>query len=201
MSSRKSFDQGRSTGEAEGTPLYGGPDQFRRVSGGVDGYMGAAELLPADSGRRNEPVNGNIAPERHEVMGTWALRAAENLAEPQMAHGLTRLLRGMPDKQDYPDGGSKGPPQGKIKAVHQHDYGLGPAYARPGPGDPVNTTAPTDYFRRPAGPLDRYMGAKELLPSAEYGSGIPREYTRSRFPTMGDDLIAAAGKAARRAGQ
>lgn len=200
----KSFDQGRSTGEAEGTPMYGGPEQFRRVSGGTDQYVGAGSLLPPDCGCRNQPINGNVAPERHEVMGVWALRAAENLSEPQQQHGLIRLQRGMRGKQDYPDDAPGGPPTGKIKAVHR--YGLGAAVQRPADlgHDPGEDQVDTDYRRQPEGPaagvLDKYMGAASLLPQPTGpGSGYPLEHTGSQFECMGDDMISMAANAARRA--
>jgi hypothetical protein len=40
------FDQGRSVGEREGIPAYGGPDEAYRLSGSVDQYVGVAGLLP-----------------------------------------------------------------------------------------------------------------------------------------------------------
>lgn len=58
---RASLDQGRSTGEAEGTPLYGDGQEAYRVSGGLDRYNGAATVIRADDGKRHAPIPGGAA--------------------------------------------------------------------------------------------------------------------------------------------
>src|ERR1700733_30415 len=143
--SMNSFNRGRSTGEREGVPAYGNPDEVRRVSGG-----GVAGLLPPDSGNRRAPIRGNarmeripgthgsqpvagtgvvLSPTDRQVQGAVALRMAENISMPQYNHAVWVVERGMPGKADAPDGTPR--TSGRIKAVQA--YGLGNAYARPGP--------------------------------------------------------------------
>ncbi len=178
----KNFNQGRSVAETEGVPVgYGAPDQYRQVSG-MDRYAGASWLLPDDNGR-HAPIRGNGTferlgrthgvrlndgggviqhPERHEVMGLGLVRVAQNVSAPQMQHALTRTRRGMPGKQDYPDGTGSAP---RIKAVQR--FGLGPAYDRPGPSGHAPNAPLSDYIRAWSGPapdvLSKYVAANEVL--------------------------------------
>jgi hypothetical protein len=131
------------------------------------------------------------------TMANELVHQPQNLSMPQMAHGLTQVARGMPGKADHPStpttnglhGATRNPsPSGRVKAVQT--FGLGPAYARPGPQDDTHTdNPPTDYFHS-ADPLEKYVGARDVLgPGQEYGSGFPRTHELSQFPTMGMDLL------------
>jgi hypothetical protein len=209
------MDRGRSVAEREGTPLYGDPDEAYRVSGGVDQYVGAAGLgFPPASGTRNEPIRGPgsdvkrrpgshgmeleikgtdviLGPNNYQVQGLVLERMAANASAAQYAHA-DWVRRGMPCKQDFPDG--TGRATGRIKAVHS--FGLGPnvAMAADLGHDPIDTPIDHDYRRQPEGPvpgaLDKYVGAAGVLAQpVGNASGFPRDHERSQFVTMGETAI------------
>jgi hypothetical protein len=99
----------------------------------------------------------------------------------------------MAGKADYPGTG----PQGKVKAVLRHDYGLGPLVHRVADAghDPLSSAVDVDYLHNQSprpGDLSRYMGAASLIP-APTGSvsgypRLPRYHQLSAMPVMGDDL-------------
>lgn len=174
---RANLDQGRSANEQTGEPALAPID----VAHSRKQYVGW----------RDTELGYNV---RQEPRMSDPAHQAVNLQQGQFEHALWRP-RGMPGIQDYPDGGSGGPPQGKIKAVHHHDYGLGPLVRRPADlgHDPIEDSADADYLHNPTGPrpdvLDKYVGASALLPQPTGpGSGFPLEHTASQFETMGDDI-------------
>lgn len=213
MMSKKSFDQGRSTGEREGVPAYGGPDEAYRVFGG-----GVAGLLPRDSGTRREPIRGPGAvqrlpgthgarvtdgviqhPSEFEVQGLVALRMAEAISAPQYAHAEW-MTRGMPGKADAPDGTPR--TSGRIKAVNRFGLGAGLARTADAGHDPADTPVSTDYLRQPLGPpagaLDKYVGAAGVLAQpVGNASGFTRLHEGSQFTTMGEEIISGFTKGSR----
>lgn len=174
------FQQGQSPSEQEGTPMWGAPLDVHHSRREYVRSLGGAQSVLPDS----DELGYNTRRQPH--MGDELVRMAGALQQAQYDHTI-QVLRGMAGKADYPDGGSTGPAQGKVKAVQQ--YGLGPGYARRAAEghDPISTTPPTDYFRRPEG-LEKYMGAKGLVPEGGYGSGYGSWDRGSQFHTMGDDI-------------
>ena len=103
MSKNKAnFSQGSSANEQTGEPVW------------VEAPPDVAHSRRSYMGWKNPELGYNTRKEPR--MGDELLRMAGNLQQGQYEHALWRR-RGMPGVQDHPDGGSKGPPQGKIKAV------------------------------------------------------------------------------------
>lgn len=206
------FDQGRSTGEREGSPAYGAPDEVNHVSDDMDKYQGVAGLLPTDVGNRYAPIRGRAtivpipgthgnqvvngtgvvtSPTNRQIQDLVLERMAQNVSTAQYDHSHTIAVQRPGGKQDFPDGTGRS----KIHATLQYDYGLGDAYARPGPSghDPGEDDSVAGDYLRDQDPLAKYgngiLSARGTLGPQDYGSGFPRDPV-SQFPTVGDDLLA-----------
>ena len=87
----------------------------------------------------------------------------------------------------------------RIRAVHRHDYGLGPLVRRPADlgHDPADTPVETDYLHN-RGPSPnasaKYVGAAGVLAQPSTArQGFPRHHEASVFATWGDDIATALG--------
>jgi hypothetical protein len=111
---------------------------------------------------RREP---RIDPSSHDVVA---------LQQPQYENAIMVQRGG--GQVDAPDGTPR------IRAGIRHDYGLGPAYARPGPEgrDPIIGKYGNDI--------------RQLIPppSGVHGQ-FPREHQLSDCDVMGSDLLASFG--------
>lgn len=174
---RNQLDQGASVNEQTGEAMLAPID----VAHSRKQYVGFRDTELGYATRREPRIN----PARDAV--------SSDLSEPQYQHGLIWQQRGG-GQRDYPDGGRLG-----VKAVHRHDYGLGPAVARPTDlgADPIDTPVAHDYRRAPEGPgldvLSKYVDARRHLPELTEGNGypnLPRYHQLSPQVTMGDELYA-----------
>ncbi len=201
----KNFDRGRSTGEREGTPAYGGPDEASRVSGGGIASLG----IGPDHGLRNEPIAGHgtmapagrhsarlvdgtdvvLGPTNREVQGVAAERMAQTMSLPQLRQADLVRRGGATGKRDFPDGGH-------VHGDSLNKIVVGRAYARPGPSghDPGDDEASGDYLHD-QDPLAKYgtgiLSARSVLgPGQDYGSGYPAfPAAHSQFPVMNEDIL------------
>jgi hypothetical protein len=124
----------------------------------------------------------NLAHSRKQYMGYRNTELGYSTrSEPRMTdlpHDVVALQQGQYEHALLWRQRGSTPTARKIKAVITHQN-LGSAYARPGPSAPD--------------PLSRYMGAKEILPPCEYGSGYPHHAIHSQFPVMETELYNAFG--------
>jgi hypothetical protein len=192
--------------------MYGSPAEAYRLSGDLNPYVAAHQLVGPDTGRRNQPIRGSAtlervgdtqgqriaagvdvleSPSRREVMGLVAERMAATMSMPQAQLGLIRRQRGPDALQDYPDGTGR-PHGGHIRAK----ISLGPAVARPADlgHDPIEDSVDVDYLHNPAGPsrdvLDKYVAAASLIARPTgWGSGFTRLHEGSQFETMGQQIL------------
>jgi hypothetical protein len=193
------FAQGASTNEREGSAAsWGAPSD-------------SAPPVDQMNSRREYAGFGQLPQDtrRQPVMGDEVKRMASNLCTPQAAHSLIWEPRGgtsrqcpLPDGTGYHGSTQMPSPSGRIKSVIRHDdaNGLGPAYARQGPQEDTRAGNPPADYLRSQSPLDKYVGAKDILREGDWGSGFPAGQEQSQVPTMGEDILSGfAERAAQRA--
>ena len=153
------------------------PDQAYRVLG-LDRSVGARSLAGdyADSGDWGTDLDdrapltlsgigsGRVTGTRREVMGDYLTRGVENLSAAQSENTIRVAREG---KADFADG--TGPAHGAVRESGHVKAAI--TYARPAGHDPIEGPASHN-------PLDKYVGARSLLPPGETTS----------FPKTGSEV-------------